>query len=122
MSLDLDNLELVYKKYYEISLQIREFIDRKLYNEIAALISKKEIIFQESQIYAKRIQETNEDASILAPLCKLIHNQEKENIALLTAIKNDIKEEMCKVNKNTKLAKAYALSEKKQGSILDFSE
>lgn len=122
MSLDLDNLELVYKKYYEISLQIKELIERKLYNELAALISKKETIFQESQIYAKRIQEANEDASRLAPLCKLIHNQEKENIELLTAIKNDIKEEMCKVSKNTKLAKAYALSERKQGSILDFRE
>lgn len=122
MSLDLDNLEIVYKKYYEISLQIKELIERKLYNELAAFISKKEMIFQEAQVFVERIQKNNEDASRLAPLCQLIHNQEKENIELLSAIREDIKQEMRKINKNTKLMKAYSLSEKKQGSILDFRE
>ena len=68
MSLDLDNLEIVYKKYYEISLQIKELIERKLYNELAAFISKKEMIFQEAQVFTERIQKNNEDASRLAQL------------------------------------------------------
>ena len=32
MSLDLDNLEIIYERYYEISLQIKELIERGLYS------------------------------------------------------------------------------------------
>ncbi len=122
MSLDLDNLEIIYERYYEISLQIKELIERGLYGELAAFISKKEMIFQEAKTLAERIQQTHEDASRLTELCRKIHNVEKANIEALTKIRDNLKSELQIVNKNTKLANAYAFSAQKNGSILDFSE
>ena len=122
MSLDLDNLEIIYERYYEISRQIKELIERGLYEEIAAYISKKEMIFQESKPVVQRIQQTGEDASRLTELCKKIHNIEKANIEALSKIKNILKDELSIVNKNTKLAGAYTLSSQKNGIILDFKE
>ena len=122
MSLDLDNLEIIYERYYEISRQIKELIERGLYEEIAAYISKKEMIFQESKPVVQRIQQTGEDASRLTELCKKIHNIEKANIEALSKIKNILKDELSIVNKNTKLAGAYTLTTQKNGSILDFKE
>ena len=122
MSLDLDNLEIIYERYYEISLQIKELIERGLYSELAAFISKKEMILQESKILAGRIQQTGEDAGRLTELCNKIRNIEKANIEALMKIRETLKKELHVVNKNTKLINAYALSGKANGSILDFKE
>ena len=122
MSLDLKNLELTYERYYEILLQIKELIERGLYSELAAYISKKEIILQEAKVFADRIRESGEDASDIAELCKKIHNLEKANLNALTKIKDGIKKELQATNKNTKLIKAYSLINKQNGSILDFKE
>ncbi len=122
MSLDLDNLEIIYERYYEISLQIKELIERGLYSELAAFISKKECILQESKAIADKIQQTGEDASRLAELCKKIRNVEKSNLDALIQIRNNLKEELQMVNKNTKLFNAYAISSKKNGNILDIKE
>ncbi len=122
MSLDLDNLEIIYERYYEISLQIKELIERGLYSELAAFISKKEMILQESKVLADKIQQTGEDAGRLAELCRKISNVEKFNIEALSKIRDSLKTELQQVNKNTKLMNAYALSGKNNGSILDFKE
>ena len=122
MSLDLDNLEIIYQRYYEISLQIKELIERGLYEELAAFISKKEMIFQESKPITERIKETGEDISRLTELCDKIRKVEKSNIEALTLVRDKLKGELQTVNKNTKLANAYAFSTKTNGNILDFTE
>lgn len=122
MSLDLKNLELIYERYYEILQQINELIERGMYSELAAYISKKEMILQEAKVYADRICRTGEDASDMAELCKKIHNLEKANIDALTKIKDEIQQELHSVNKDSKLKKAYALSASKNGGLLDFKE
>lgn len=122
MSLDLDNLEIIYQRYYEISLQIKELIERGLYEELAAFISKKEMIFQESKSITERIKESGEDISRLTELCDKIRKVEKSNIEALTLVRDKLKGELQTVNKNTKLANAYAFSTKTNGNILDFTE
>lgn len=122
MSLNLDNLEIVYKKYYEISVQIAELIERELYDELASFIRQKEQILKEASILIDKIKETGEDASCLKELCEKIQTQEKENIKDLSRIKNEIKEELKITTKTKKLISAYSSSDLKNGSILDFSE
>lgn len=122
MSLNLDNLEIVYKRYYEISLQIGELIDRELFEELQPFIRQKAQIFKEASLLVEKIKQTREDASKLAELCKKIQEQEKQNLERLNNIKANIKEELQTTTKTKKLISAYAASEFQKGSILDFSE
>lgn len=122
MSLNLDNLEIVYKRYYEISIQIGELIERELYDELASFIWQKEQILKEAEVLIDKIKATGEDVSCIKELCGKIQFQEKENIKELNKIKNEIKEELKITTKTKKLISAYSSSDLKNGSILDFSE
>lgn len=122
MSLHLDNLEIVYKRYYELSLQIGELIDRDLLEELPPYIRHKTQIFKEAGVLVEKIKKTNEDASKLEGLCKKIQEQEKQNIKRLQEIKAGVKEELQTTTKTKRLISAYSASEFQKGSILDFSE
>ena len=122
MSLNVDNLEIIYKKIYEISIQIRQLIDRKIYTELVTFINKKEQLFKEAAVLLEKIQENGEDTSRLEELCTMIKNQEQENIMVLTQIRDGIKKELNKTSKNSKLLNAYSHAELKQGNILDYRQ
>ncbi len=122
MSNDLDNLELTYKKIYEVSVQIAQLIDRKIYSELVTYLNRKEQLFKEVEKYLKKVTENNEDTSRLVEICTKIQKQEEANIIALTSVRDDIKKELSKASKNTKLISAYSNTELKQGNILDFRQ
>lgn len=122
MSLDLTNLEQTYQKFYEVSLQIGELIERELYDELITYMSKKDKLLYEAGILIQKIKEKNEDTKLIEEICTKIQKQELANISALTVIRDGVKKELNKTSKSSKLVGAYSNAEFKQGNILDFSE
>ena len=122
MSNDLTNLELTYKKIYEVSIQIAQLIDRKIYTELVTYIKKKEQLFLEAGELLEKVKAKNEDTACLVEICTKIQKQEQENIVMLTAVKDDLKKELNKTAQNAKIVSAYSNTELKQGNILDYRQ
>lgn len=122
MSHDLDNLEMTYKKIYEVSVQIAQLIDRKIYTELVTYLSKKEQLFKEAGVLIEKINIRGEDASRLEEICSKIQKQEQENITALSLVRDEIKKELSKATKSSKLISAYSNAELKQGNILDYRQ
>ena len=47
------NLEMIYNKLYELSVQIGQLIDRKIYSELITFMAKKEKLLKEAEIEVK---------------------------------------------------------------------
>lgn len=122
MNTVIDELEVLYKKIYEVSIQIAELIDRKIYTELITFISKKEQLFKDADVLVQKVKDSALDTSSLQDICQKIYKQEQENITALNAIKDDIRQELSKASKNTRIVNAYSNVELKQGNILDFIE
>ena len=122
MSTDLDNLELTYKKIYEVSVQIAQLIERQIYTELITFLKKKEQLFKEAGGLIEKVNSMKEDTSKLVEICTKIQKQEQANIIALSSIRDDIKKELSKATKNTKLISAYSNTEIKQGNILDYRQ
>ncbi len=122
MSTDLDNLELTYKKIYEVSVQIAQLIERQIYTELITFLKKKEQLFKEAGVLIEKVNSMKEDTSKLVEICTKIQKQEQANIIALSSIRDDIKKELSKATKNTKLISAYSNTEIKQGNILDYRQ
>lgn len=122
MSSDLANLELTYKKIYEISVQIAQLIERQIYTELITFLNKKEQLFKEAGVLIEKVNSKKEDTSKLVEICTKIQKQEQANIIALSSIRDDIKKELSKATKNTKLISAYSNTEIKQGNILDYRQ
>lgn len=122
MNNDLENLKLTYNRLYEISLQIGQLIDRQLYSELVTFMNKKDQILHESGVLIERLREKNVNVDSLTEICTKIQNQELANITALSTVRDDIKKELNKATKNTKLISAYSNTELKQGNILDYRQ
>ncbi|CDC21653.1 MAG: hypothetical protein V8R83_01555 [Candidatus Gastranaerophilaceae bacterium] len=122
MSIDLDNLEMTYKKIYEVSVQIAQLIDRQIYTELVTFMSKKEQLFKEAGNLIEKVKAKNEDTSRLVEICTKIQKQEQENIVALSMVRDEIKKELGKTAKSSKLISAYSNAELKQGNILDYRQ
>ena len=130
MSIDLDNLEMTYKKIYEVSVQIAQLIDRQIYTELVTFMSKKEQLFKEAGNLIEKVKAKNEDTSRLVEICTKIQKQEQENIVALSMVRDEIKSrtkknrevQIGKTAKSSKLISAYSNAELKQGNILDYRQ
>lgn len=122
MSTDLNNLELTYKKIYEVSVQIAQLIDRKIYTELITYMKKKEQLFNEAGILLEKVNQNNEDTSSLVPLCTKIQHQEQSNIVALSNVRDELKKELNLTSKNNKIISAYSNTEFQQGNILDYRQ
>ena len=119
---DLNNLKILYGQLYELSIQIGQLIDRELYNELIAYLNKKDQLLAQSNELVKKLVNNSVDLSELEEICKKIDEQERANINALTLVSEEIKKELHKTSKNTKLVSAYSGAEAVQGKILDFRE
>lgn len=104
MSIDLDNLEMTYKKIYEVSVQIAQLIDRQIYTELVTFMSKKEQLFKEAGNLIEKVKAKNEDTSRLVEICTKIQKQEQENIV---GTFNGSRRNKKRTWKNSKKLKAY---------------
>lgn len=120
---DLQNLEMTYSRLYEISVQIGQLIDRKLYSELITFMTKKEKLLKEAEVLVQKLQNQKINVEKLTEICTKYQTQEMANIQALTLIRDDIKKELSKASKDSKLLNAYSShSELKQGNILDYRQ
>lgn len=122
MSLNMDNLEMIYKQLFEISSQVGQLIERELYNELNTYLEKKDSLLAQADVLLQKIIANGEDASHLNELAEKIKAQEKANLEALSSARNEVRTELNKTSKDKKLTGAYATQTESQGSILDFSE
>ena len=122
MSKDLENLKMVYNRLYEVSIQIGQLIDRALYSELVTFMNKKDQLLNEAGVLVEKVRASNENTDSLVEICTLFQEQEQANIIALTAVRDEIKKELTKATKNTKLLNAYSKAELKQGNILDYRQ
>lgn len=123
MSTDLENLESIYSKLYEISLQIAQLLEKELYTELITYLSKKDRLLGEASLYIEKLKGKDIDTEKLRQICIKYQEQETKNIAALTGVKDEIKKELAKTTKDRKLLGAYGSNkEYVQGSILDYRE
>lgn len=117
------NLEMIYNKLYELSVQIGQLIDRKIYSELITFMAKKEKLLKEAEIEVKKLQGQEFKSDKLKEICIKYQNQEMANIEALKTIKEDIKQELTKTAQSSKLLNAYSSNkELKQGNILDYRQ
>ncbi len=117
------NLEMIYNKLYELSVQIGQLIDRKIYSELITFMAKKEKLLKEAEIEVKKLQGQEFKSDKLKEICIKYQNQEMANIEALKTIKEDIKQELTKTAQSSKLLNAYSPNkELKQGNILDYRQ
>ena len=117
------NLEMIYNKLYELSVQIGQLIDRKIYSELITFMAKKEKLLKEAEIEVKKLQGQECKSDKLKEICIKYQNQEMANIEALKTIKEDIKQELTKTAQSSKLLNAYSPNkELKQGNILDYRQ
>lgn len=117
---DVENLEMIYNKLYELSVQIGQLIDRKLYTELITFLAKKDKLLKEAEKVVQKLQGQNFNTENLTEICKKYQNQETINLNSLKLVRDDIKKELTKASKDSKLLNAYAANKEiKQGNILD---
>lgn len=117
---DVENLEMIYNKLYELSVQIGQLIDRKLYTELITFLAKKDKLLKEAEKVVQKLQGQNFNTENLTEICKKYQNQETINLNSLKLVRDDIKKELTKASKDSKLLNAYASNKEiKQGNILD---
>ncbi len=117
---DVENLEMIYNKLYELSVQIGQLIDRKLYTELVTFLAKKDKLLKDAEKIVQKLQGQNFNTENLTEICKKYQNQETINLNSLKLVRDDIKKELTKASKDSKLLNAYASNKEiKQGNILD---
>lgn len=118
---DFEKLNAVYGQIYEISIMIGQLIDRRQCFNLDNFIETKEKLYLEAEELLKKIGQ-NGDFSGFVDICSKIKEQEAMNLTLLGGFRDELKKEMNKTNKKTKLVNAYANVETKQGNLLDFRQ
>lgn len=123
MATDLEKVESIYSRLYEISLQIGELTAKEMYSELVTYLSKKERLLNEAGSLIQNLQNKDINTDKLKEIAEKYQKQEKENIKALSKVKNEIKKELSQTTKDKKLLNAYG-SDKEyvHGSILDFRE
>ena len=118
--MDFSQLELLYQKLYALSIEIKENIENKDYNNLLPLINRKDPLISNIQQLKKELQSL-EIPQELKELEEKINLQELENIQVLEKNKEEVKYELKKLNKDIRLVSAYSQNEN-ISSIIDIKE
>lgn len=120
---ELENLELIYSRLYELSQQIGELIEREIYTELITFIKKKEQLLAQANRLIEKLKGQQFNTDKLSQICKKYKEQEEKNIKALSNVKDNIKSELAQTTKNRKLLSAYGYGQEHvSGNILDYRE
>ena len=119
---DYNQLKLLYDKFLEHNLYIKELIGQKKFDYVDIAIQEKEsllrqiIFFEKSRI--KDIKENSELDKIRLNLIEL----EKENIRLVKSMKENITRELLDIKKTKNVYSAYEPSLNETVSTVDIKQ
>ena len=120
---ELESLELIYNRLYELSQQIGELIEREIYTELVTFIKKKEQLLLQANSIVEKLKGQQLETDKLSKICKKYKEQEEKNIKALSNIKDSIKSELAKTTKDKKLLSAYGFGQEYvSGNIFDYRE
>lgn len=124
MSNKLNKIEDIYESLFEISKQIGELLDRNLYAELVIYFNKKENLLKQSSELIKQLGDVSKiNTSKLKHIAQKYAEQEKKNLSKMQNIKDEIKKDISKTNKDKKLLNAYNQNKEHiYGNILEFWE
>ena len=118
--MDFHQLELIYKKLYAISLEIKEHILNKDYDTILSIIGRKDPLINQLNQTKKTLDKEN-IPDFIKNIETKIQKQELENMQNLEKIRDELKKELSKINQDTKILSAYSQNESRS-SIIDITE
>lgn len=122
-TVDLENLEMTYNRLYELSVQIGQLIDRKLYSELITFMKKKDKLLKDAEKIVTKLANKKFNNAKLVEICTKYEQQEIANIEALKLVRDEVKKELSKASKDSKLLRAYSPNnELKQGNILDYRQ
>ncbi len=113
-----ENIQMGYKKLYNLSIQISEMIEADNYSEIFVLMELKDKVISELNKYKEDIDKTYRIE--FADIIKKINENEKKNIEILEKRKKETEKLINKASEGNKLLSAYMTYKENKGNILDF--
>lgn len=123
MQKKLAKVEDIYSRLYELSKQIAELLEKEIYTELVTYINKKKSLLHEANMIISTIDKDKINTKKLEDIAKKYTQQEKLNLKKISKIKANLKIELNKTTKNSKLLNAYKDDKEYiYGNILDFFE
>ena len=116
---DYSNLKLLYDSFLKTNIKIKELIQEQNFDDLDIIVQEKEDLLRKIIFFEKpRIADVKENSELNAIRLKLI-DLEKENIALLNKVRQDLMMEYSDIKKSKKVISAYEPSLAEASSTID---
>lgn len=119
--MDYNQLKLIYEKIYSMSLEIENLIDTNNYEELLPTVTRRDKLTLQLEDVRKSFPKVEDYPAELQELIATLKAQELKNMERLELLKQGLRKELEKVNKNTKIMSAYAPNTA-ESSIIDITE
>ncbi len=104
---DYNHLKLLYENFFKFNTYIKDLIESQDYDSIDVAIQEKDSLIRQIINFEKpRIDDIKENPELHKIRLDLIE-KEKENIVLLTSIRDKIKNDITALNKAKKVINTY---------------
>lgn len=106
--MDFNQLKLLYEQIYSISMEIESLIDEKKFEELPHSVAKRDKL---TELLSEMRKEDSNNANYPVEIQELIKNldaQELKNIERLEKIKEELRKELEKTSKSSRLVSAYS--------------
>lgn len=100
-------LKLIYEKLYTLSLEVKNQIDQECYNDIAEVLKRKDSLLANLK-QTRQVLKEKEYPEFIKEIEEKLKKQELSNIKRLQSIRDNLRVEKKKVNKDIKLLSAYS--------------
>lgn len=121
--MDYNQLKLLYEQIYTISLEIETLINENKHEEIMATATRRDKLLLQLEEVKGSFDATEKYPDEILELLNALKAQELKNMERLEQIKDEIKKELDKTNKENKILSAYSPSTTMEtSSIVDIRE
>lgn len=118
-----ENLELLYKQFFNLADEIKSLIEKEEYNDAIAKLMYKDKLMKRLSSTKKTVNFTEDDREKLHIIEQKLQEKEQENIKFLSELRGEIGEKLSITKKKFKVSSAYTIeSNKNSGVFVDVSE
>lgn len=115
-------MELLYEKIYNISMEINRYIETEDYELILPAVNRREQMSVQLSQMLKQLPDKQDYPETIKEYMRKLKTQELKNMENLVEIKNKIKFELDKMNKDSKLLAAYIQNDVIDSKMVDITE
>lgn len=118
-----ENVELIYKQFFNLTSEIKEMLENEEYDEVIGSLKHKDKLIKKIILVNKTAKLSNEEKEKIDVLNNRIQESEKKILKELQKHQIEVGETLKEARKKVKLNSAYAkYPTKTQGVIIDVSE